>query len=429
MYKIVYEDEKKKNIKGIYDSDNNKIEPLFEGWTEKDFIENNIISVEPMTAKAYKNQEELEKQLTSTDYICEEKLDGVRAILILGEKNRIFSRRLSKKTNWKAENTDSLPHIRDLKVDKSLYGTVLDGELLIKGKGFKEIASLMNCKWKLAIERQTNIGFATLNVFDIIYYNNKSVKEYPLIERKKMLKEVVDKLNTEYIKEVPYTDNTIDVNGETLTKEEWYYHIVKNGGEGVMLKDKNGLYKEKRGYEYTKWKKYDTYDLVILGFGDPCTEYTGKYKDKWKYWGVFENGNLVNKFKCDREKINVDTSKYEVLPITSHKYYNLIGTIIYGLRISEEELSYIIDNKIFKDITVHYIQGLEFLVMGECSGMSESDRIYFTRYKDDLMFKVIEVGANDIIKDSGKLRHPRFVRMREDKTCDTCLLREHIKIF
>ena len=40
---------------------------------------------------------------------------------------------------------------------------------------------------------------------------------------------------------------------------------------------------------------------------------------------------------------------------------------------------------------------------------------------------VIEVGANELIKKTGKLRHPRFMRFREDKEADRCIWKDHIR--
>lgn len=39
--------------------------------------------------------------------------------------------------------------------------------------------------------------------------------------------------------------------------------------------------------------------------------------------------------------------------------------------------------------------------------------------------KVIEVKANEQYKDTGKLRHPRFLRMRDDKDNLACTWTDH----
>ena len=150
-------------------------EEKFSHYTTEDYIKSGVIPVCPMTAKEPLNNEELEDMLNSEFYYAEEKLDGTRAVIHIREEgNRTFSRRISKKTGWYAENSDNLPHIRDLEVDSRFYGTILDGELRIEGGEFKDIASIMNCLPQEAIKRQEEIGKATFHCFDIntsiVYY-------------------------------------------------------------------------------------------------------------------------------------------------------------------------------------------------------------------------------------------------------------------
>jgi ATP-dependent DNA ligase len=40
--------------------------------------------------------------------------------------------------------------------------------------------------------------------------------------------------------------------------------------------------------------------------------------------------------------------------------------------------------------------------------------------------KVLEVKANELFKDTGKMRHPRFLRMRPDKNPEDCTWKDHI---
>jgi len=52
------------------------------------------------------------------------------------------------------------------------------------------------------------------------------------------------------------------------------------------------------------------------------------------------------------------------------------------------------------------------------SGLTDKDRLYFTKNKDNVIGSIIEIKYNEIIESKeGKLslRHPRFIRLREDK--------------
>ena len=62
----------------------------------------------------------------------------------------------------------------------------------------------------------------------------------------------------------------------------------------------------------------------------------------------------------------------------------------------------------------------------ECSGYNDEYREYFTEHKDELLGSVVEVKANGVMKDSGRMRHPRFLRMREDKAPEQCIWEDHI---
>ena len=107
---------------------------------EQMYIDNDVIPIEPMSAKEPLNEEQQEDMFTNPNYLIEEKKDGTRATLhIRRDGNRLFSRRISKKTNWYSENTDSVPHIRDLNIPIRLRGTIIDGELSIPNGDFKDI--------------------------------------------------------------------------------------------------------------------------------------------------------------------------------------------------------------------------------------------------------------------------------------------------
>ena len=52
-------------------------------------------------------------------------------------------------------------------------------------------------------------------------------------------------------------------------------------------------------------------------------------------------------------------------------------------------------------------------------------RDYFTNNIDTMIGSVIEIKANEQFKDTGKLRHPRFLRLREDKSALSCTWKDH----
>ena len=103
-----------------------------------------------------------------------------------------------------------------------------------------------------------------------------------------------------------------------------------------------------------------------------------------------------------------------------------------GVLITLEEYNKIPKNKRGEfDFADKWIDKPEFrdkylMIVCECSGMTDEERDYFTRNRFSALGSVVEVKANEIMKDSGRLRHPRFLRVRNDKEPDRCTWADHI---
>lgn len=436
-----------------------------------------IRGYEPMTAKELETDEQQDAKLKDHAYYIEEKFDGTRALVYfmsqttVDEKGnetgevgfcRVFSRRISKKTNFYVENTDSLPHIRE--IDRpELGGTILDGEMFINGLPFKEVSSTLNCLWDKAVDRQIEKGFITFHAFDILFYKGIDLRKMPLERRKVYLHLAVEEAEFPYIEEVEYFECgkfiDSDVYSEAmkrispideepffdmledekdtypnlyeclkhkdmkLTPRAYYELIVCLGGEGLIVKPKDGKYLHKRGWEYSKIKKFLTRELIIIGFDEPTKEYTGKDVRKWAYWIEKSTGKRVTgNFYGDKN--------YE--PVTRYYYYNQVGVVRLGVVITPEEYDKIPKNKKGEfDYADEYIetssmQDKYIMLVCECGGFDDETREYFTRNKDKLIGSVVEVKANELFRDSGKMRHPRFMRMRHDKAPEQCTWSDHI---
>ena len=433
-----------------------------------------IRGYEPMTAKELETEEQQDEKLRDSANIIEEKFDGTRALVyFLSQPDisgnnlgfcRVFSRRISKKTNFYVENTDSLPHIRELDRPE-LSGTILDGEMFIDGLPFKEVSSTLNCLWDKAVDRQIEKGFISLHAFDILFYKGIDLRKMPLERRKEYLRLAVEEANSPYIKEVEYFEcgkeidadvysevmkriNIMDEdpyfdmleddkdtfphlyecwkNNKPLTPRAYYELIVSTGGEGLIVKPKNGKYLHKRGWEYSKIKKFLTRELIVLGFDEPTKEYTGKDVRKWGFWVEKATGKRVQgNFYGDKN--------YE--PVTKYYYYNQVGVMRLGVIISvadyekmpknKQGLVYEIDDIIEMGDEQFQMENYLMLVC-ECGGFDDETREYFTRNRDKMVGTVVEVKANELFRDSGKMRHPRYMRQRFDKSPEQCTWEDHI---
>lgn len=421
----------------------------------------NVRGYEPMTAKELETEEQQDAVLNSPDHFVEEKFDGTRGVVHFFSQEciesgdvvdeigwcRVFSRRISKKTDFYVENTDSLPQIKETNCPE-LAGTILDGELFINGLPFREVSSTLNCLWDKAIDRQIEKGFISFHAFDVIKYKGIDLRRMSLERRKEYLHMAVEEADNPYIEEVKYYGcgetfnldfftealkrcgeqnieqfcDELEDNKDTypnlykcwngdqrLTPRAYYELIVATGGEGVIVKPKNGKYHHKRGWEYSKIKKFLTRELILIEFLEPTREYAGKAPKNWAY---YEKGT----------------------PVTKHYFNKQVGNMLLGVLISVEEFNAIPKNKRgltrmpshvcpeLKDYDIsHFI-----MEVCDCTGYSDEMREYFTRNREKLVGTVIEVKANEIMRDSGRLRHPRFLRQRFDKDPDDCIWADHI---
>ena len=426
-----------------------------------------IRGYEPMTAKELETEEQQDEKLRDPNYYIEEKFDGTRALVYFFSQAciergevvdsigfcRVFSRSISKKTNFYVENTDSLPQIRELDRPE-LSGTILDGEMFIDGLPFKEVSSTLNCLWDKAIDRQIEKGFISLHAFDILFYKGIDLRKMPLERRKVYLHLAVEEADSPYIQEVKYYDCGkelpisildfvldddfdcyLEENCDTypnlyrcvrentnLTPRAYYELIVSTGGEGLIVKPKAGLYHHKRGWEYSKIKKFLTREMIVIGFDEPTKEYTGKDIRKWGFW--------VEKDTDKRVQGNFYGDK-KYIPVTKFYYYNQVGNLLLGVLLTEEELNKIPKNKrgqLYQPVCANIYDHDELYLMEvcECAGFDDETREYFTRNKDKMVGTVVEVKANELFRDSGKMRHPRYMRQRFDKAPEQCIWSDHI---
>lgn len=481
------------------------IEPLFiaDEWDYDTYKNAGIKGYPPMLAKEIVEEEKIQEISDSKDYIVEEKFDGTRGLMYFFSQPteddndigycRIFSRRVSVKTGFFAENTDLLPHLRDINIPE-LDGTIIDGELFINNQPFKEVSSTLNCLWDKAINRQLEKGFISFHAFDILKYKGVDLRKVKLSKRKKFLHRVINKINNKYVEEVPFypcgsafsldideflKNRNIDknefINNLNNNKKDYYnlFNSINNsspfnakafyelitliGGEGIILKPKQGQYKcDKRQGEYLKVKKFFTRECIIMGFTEPTREYSGKFpKDRWDFWvNQYDNRLPVSKAKNISAK---ELLREGYTPVTRFYYHGLVGDLRVGVIISDEEIDLLpkdkkftivemgINSKPYKVIEVGALQGFDDNMRYNFSftWFDRKNKRYeriiptetkYNEVKDDdkwqkYSFKgdVVEIKSNEVFKNTGKMRHPRFLRLRYDKSAEECVWKTHVE--
>jgi len=175
------------------------------------------------------------------DWFFELKWDGFRALAYCaGEDVKLRSK------NNQSFNTKFASIKTEL--ERLRLNAVLDGEIaVLNEKGAADFNKIMY---------SINSGTLVYYVFDILWYNGYSLINVPLIERKKILKSILQSSNI-----VRFSDH-VSHKGKELYNLAQQYRI-----EGIVAKYKHGLYYP--GGRTTGWIKIKTAQVVqgvIAGF-------------------------------------------------------------------------------------------------------------------------------------------------------------------
>jgi len=234
-----------------------------------------------MNALGVADESHLERLMKDENYLAQEKLDGVRAVIhVVKDGLRIFSRSAGVNDPTKPlEKTMALPHLAKLKFPK-LVGTILDGEILgSSDKTSAEVAGDINRKGE-------GSDSSTLNVFDILAINGRDLREEVLNVRLSELDTVAPQLKKQGIQFPRYAHSRAE-------KESLHLEITLKNGEGMMFKNLEATYCSggRPTDNWYKHKKSATFDCVIMGFAQG----KGKYANSIGavIFGQYVNGVLT----------------------------------------------------------------------------------------------------------------------------------------
>jgi DNA ligase D-like protein (predicted ligase) len=251
---------------------------------------------------------------------------------------------------------DTYPELIETLNEEGYPDVIMDGEIVTfdgKVTSFSKLQDRM--KIKDAEEAKDSEVKVYLYLFDILYYESYSLTKVQLKKRKKILKKVIN-----------WEDPIRFVSHRNEAGKEYHDEACQKGWEGVIAKDGNSKYVHGRSKKWLKFKCGKGQELVIGGFTEPEGERVG--------FGAL----LVGFYKND-----------------SLQYAGKVGT---G----------------YDD---------EFLLeWREKFDEIEQDSSPFENFQDDKdgdnhWVKPKYVGQFDFTEwtDNNKLRHPRFIGMRQDK--------------
>lgn len=314
-----------------------------------------------------RHMDRMRQMMQSPQYIAEEKIDGCHYLSIQG---RFFSTHISTRTGYPTEKTAQLAHLSEVLQTINMPNIILDGEVNYPGKKSNDVIAITGSTPEVAAAKQQEIGYLYFTVFDILRDEQGNwLMDLPWKKRREILEYTVAKISkyTPYIVPNPviYTN-----------KQEALDEILGRGGEGIVLKDINGIYVPGKApmWNWMKVKVEEEDDVVIMGYLPPTKEYTGNEFETWPYW---EDG----------------------IPVSKHYAMNWIGSIVFG----------------------KYDENNQLVELGSCTGLTESLRKEISENRDNYLGRVIKIKAMEKT-EKGAYRHPKFIMFHPDKNPQECRL-------
>ncbi len=301
------------------------------------------------------------KDLRKENFLFEPKIDGTRCICY--KKGNIV-KFLNRRNAWFEHRYPEI--VKDIKKIKGNF--ILDGEICVldeKGiPNFYLLAEREHVDDKIRIKILSEEIPATYFVFDILNLNEKDLTKLPLIKRKKILEKTIKDFGN--VKKIYYTKNGLKL-----------WKVVKKMKlEGVMAKDENSPYSNKRSSFWLKIKTLKTLDCIICGF----TEGSGWRE---KYFGAFLCGVYYKNRLIYVGRVGTGLNE---------KGYRELSEKLKKLEIKKSPFDEFEEEpKILK-------------------------KVHFVKPK-----LIAEVRFMNITKDL-KMRAPSFLRLREDKNIRECIL-------
>lgn len=193
-------------------------------------------------------------------WIMEPKINGRRVQCLL---NNVISF-AGRNARDGRENINNFAY-KFFKIAQDLYNmdlpknTLLDGEIYLPNGLISDTLQIINSGIDDAVRLQEEKGFLKYIIFDVIFFNNKSLINETYYNRRQLLKKIIQttcniELIKSYIKE--------------QEKRSIWTQILNSTHEekGVVFKFNESEYISLKSKWWRKLKNFETYDGVIIGF-------------------------------------------------------------------------------------------------------------------------------------------------------------------
>uniref|UniRef100_A0A1A7X9Y5 DNA ligase n=1 Tax=Iconisemion striatum TaxID=60296 RepID=A0A1A7X9Y5_9TELE len=347
----------------------------------------------PMLA-AVANIRNVEKQMGSSPFYIETKLDGERIQLHKdGDVYKYFSRNAFEYTQQFGGSPlegSLTPYIHNV-FKPNIVNCILDGEMMAynpKAETFMQKGSKFDIK-KLMNDSELQTCFC---VFDVLLVNNRKLGKETLKNRYETLQTIFTPVKGR-IHVVPKT--------EVRTMQQVVGALndaIDSREEGIMVKDPLSIYKpDKRGEGWLKIKPeyvdglMDELDLLIVG----------------GYWGKGRRGGMMSHFLC----AIAEAPKPGEKPSVFHSFCRI------GSGYTMKEL-YELGLKLAKHWKVYRKNDPPASIL--CG--AEKPEVYIEPCNSVIIqVKAAEIVGSDMYKTNCTLRFPRIEKIRDDKEWHQCM--------
>ena len=212
---------------------------------------------------------------SSDEWLFEIKWDGVRAICYLNHGRLRMVSRNGRSIERQYPELSILPHQVKAKT------AILDGEIAaLDDRGLPSFEMLQR---RITVgEASTIATLARKNpvvffAFDLLYLDGRDLRGTPLIERKRLLKEVLIPNDL-----VRYSDEFAGHGPELLEAAK------AQGLEGIVGKRASSFYESRRTSDWVKWKNTESSSFVLCGFTKGERDLFGAL-----VLGIYDHGKLT----------------------------------------------------------------------------------------------------------------------------------------
>ena len=360
----------------------------------------NLFELEPeniygLAVNTPNKEQKIKQHIDSDEYVASIKKDGNYARFVkFNNEIKIQTRGKSVVTKTYGEVQDKVPLITNFLTKVVPNNSLIIGELYRPEWTTNEVGSILRCLPQKAIFRQKDTPLIFF-IHDVWYYDGEDLLTATKLERIAKLKEIQEQWthNEGLIKEIEfatYVDTVEDINKMLI-------NAFDNNEEGIVLTLKHSIVTpgKRTAWKTLKIKKelQNEADVFLTGnYKPPTRDYSGKEIFDWEYW---ENEKTGEKLfgKLYKDYLNGAT----IRPITKPYYKGWFGSL---------EMAVL--NKNNERVTIGYVSGFS-------DEIKEDFLINPNNYKD----KVCLVTAMETTNDY-KLRHPKFLKFRDDITIEDC---------